>query len=612
MYFKIVNGAIDLDNKRILEEVNLEIKDKDHMAIVGRNGAGKTTLLRALVDPSLFGEGIGEEKFAVTILGNPEIGFLKQNTGDFGDTTLLEEIESVYEQVLEVERKLKKLEYKMENGSFTETDVNLYSSMQDYYRNIGGYEYKKEYLTALYKNGFTDQDFSRKVSSFSGGEQTKISFIKLLLSKPDLLLLDEPTNHLDIEAILWLEDYLKNYPKTFVVVSHDRMFINHVANKICDIVYGETVLYHGNYDDYLEEKKRRYEIHLKNYEKQQKEIARLERIVDRFRYKPPKASMAMSKLKQIERMVKIDAPRKENTRTFSVSFQNLEESGKVVLTLDHLKFGYSHVLGEATFTLNKGRRLGIVGMNGSGKSTLLKTIMNMIPNLGGETLFGYRIKPAYFDQQFATLDRNLTVYEEFQKSFPDMNDFEIRSALASFLFYEEDIFKKIEVLSGGEKVRLELCKVIFSKANFLILDEPTNHLDILSKERLEDVLKKYPGTILFVSHDRYFIKKISDSILDFSDGKIIYYDYHYEEYLEKKKELGEEKIVENKEKKIKKVLPKKQKDNLDKQISKLEKEIEDLNKKLYLESVYLNPDKYEEVVEKINNLESKLDELLLK
>lgn len=500
----------------------------------------------------------------------------------------------------------------MENGSFTETDVNLYSSMQDYYRNIGGYEYKKEYLTALYKNGFTDQDFSRKVSSFSGGEQTKISFIKLLLSKPDLLLLDEPTNHLDIEAILWLEDYLKNYPKTFVVVSHDRMFINHVANKICDIVYGETVLYHGNYDDYLEEKKRRYEIHLKNYEKQQKEIARLERIVDRFRYKPSKASMAMSKLKQIERMVKIDAPRKENTRTFSVSFQNLEESGKVVLTLNHLKFGYSHVLGEATFTLNKGRRLGIVGMNGSGKSTLLKTIMNMIPNLGGETLFGYRIKPAYFDQQFATLDSNLTVYEEFQKSFPDMNDFEIRSALASFLFYEEDIFKKIEVLSGGEKVRLELCKVIFSKANFLILDEPTNHLDILSKERLEDVLKKYPGTILFVSHDRYFIKKISDSILDFSDGKIIYYDYHYEEYLEKKKELGEEKIVENKEKKIKKVLPKKQKDNLDKQISKLEKEIEDLNKKLYLESVYLNPDKYEEVVEKINNLESKLDELLLK
>ena len=254
MYFKIVNGAIDLDNKRILEEVNLEIKDKDHMAIVGRNGAGKTTLLRALVDPSLFGEGIGEEKFAVTILGNPIVGFLKQNTGDFGDTTLLEEIESVYEQVLEVERKLKKLEHKMENGSFTETDVNLYSSMQDYYRNIGGYEYKKEYLTALYKNGFTDQDFSRKVSSFSGGEQTKISFIKLLLSKPDLLLLDEPTNHLDIEAILWLEDYLKNYPKTFVVVSHDRMFINHVANKICDIVYGETVLYHGNYDDYLEKR----------------------------------------------------------------------------------------------------------------------------------------------------------------------------------------------------------------------------------------------------------------------------------------------------------------------------------------------------------------------
>lgn len=612
MYFKVVNGAIDLDNKRILEEVNLEIKDKDHLAIVGRNGAGKTTLLRALVDPTLFSLGIGEEKFSVTILENPIVGFLKQNTGDFKDSTLLQEIESVYKPILEVEKKIKKLEQKMENGIFTEEDVNLYSSLQDYYRNIGGYEYKKEYLTALAKNGFTEQDFSRKISSFSGGEQTKISFIKLLLSKPDLLLLDEPTNHLDIEAILWLEDYLKSYPKTFVVVSHDRMFLNHVANKICDIVYGETVLYHGNYDDYLEEKKKRYEINLKNYEKQQKEIARLQRIALRFRYKPSKASMAMSKLKQIERMEKIDAPQKENKRTFSVSFQNLVESGKVVLTLDHLKFGFSHVLGEATFTLSKGRRLGIVGINGSGKSTLLKTIMNLIPNLGGKIEFGYHVKPAYFDQQFATLDWNLTVYEEFQKSFPDKNDFEIRSALASFLFYEEDIFKKIEVLSGGEKVRLELCKVIYSKANFLILDEPTNHLDILSKERLEEVLQKYPGTILFVSHDRYFIQKIADSILDFSGDQITYYDYYYEEYLEKKKEIGEEKIIENKDKKVKKVVPEKQMDHLNRQIRKLEKEMDDLNQELYLESVYLNSVQYQEVVEKIKKLEEQLNELLLK
>lgn len=607
MYFKIVNGAIEINAKRILEEINLEIKDKDHVAIVGRNGAGKTTLLKSLVDTSLLEEGIGEEKFNITILGNPEIRFLKQNEGYHGDLTLLEYILQVYEPLILLEKKMEKLESKMNTGTISVLESYQYVELQETYKNQGGFLYKKEYLTALNKNGFLESDFHKKLSSFSGGEQTKISFIRLLLSKPDLLLLDEPTNHLDIEGIEWLESYLKRYPKAFIVVSHDRMFLNQVVNKIYEIEYGEMILYHGNYEYYEQEKKKRYEINLKNYERQQKEIARLQRIADRFRYKPSKASMALSKLKQIERMVKIAKPEKANTTTFHSNFSQIKASGKVVLTVDHLKFGYQYPLGEITFTLDRGRRLGIIGANGSGKSTFLKTIMNVIPSLGGEFSFGHQVTVAYFDQQFDSLDSSLTVYEEFQKHFPDKTDFEIRSLLASFLFSAEDITKKIEVLSGGEKVRLRLCEVIYEQANFLVLDEPTNHLDILSKEKLESILLDYPGTILFVSHDRYFVKKLADSILEFGSS-VTYYDYGYEDYLEKKKEREENILPPFKKEKIKK--EGKSKNSLDKQISDLEKKLEELKKELFLEEVYLDVQKYQAVTDKIAVLEKKLEKLL--
>ena len=611
MYFKVVNGAVEINDKTILEEVNLEIKDRDHIAIIGRNGVGKSTLLKAIIDQSLFTDGVGEEKFQITAMGSFHIGFLKQNAGLSEDHTLLDEILEVYKQVVEVERKLEKLESKLKAGLSSLKDTSSYVELEEYYKNIGGYDYKKEYLNALTKNGFKESDLEKKVSAFSGGEQTKISFIKLVLSKPDLLLLDEPTNHLDILGVEWLEDYLRNYPKTFMVISHDRMFINRVANKIYEIEYGETTLYNGNYEYYEKEKKIRREAYIKSYERQQKEIARLQRVVNRFRYKPSKARMSMSKLKQIERMVKIKAPEKENLTTFHANFTNFKESGKVVLSVDHLQFGYTTILGEATFTLNKGRRLGIVGSNGSGKSTLLKTIIGRLPSVSGTYEFGYHVTTAYFDQQFDTLDSSLTVYEDFKKKFPLKNDFEIRSALASFMFYAEDINKKIEVLSGGEKVRLALCEVIFSNANFLILDEPTNHLDILSKEKLEDILTNYPGTILFVSHDRYFIKKISDSILDFSNNKVVYYDYSYEDYLRKKKEQDEQlKETEKMPKKTKKG-NKKQTHSIDKQISKLEREIEELKKELFLEEVYINKEKYQEVVDQIKDLEDQLNELML-
>ena len=612
MYFKVVNGAIEKEAKTILEEVNMEIKEKDHIAIVGRNGAGKTTLLSALIDNSLFREGVGEEKFQISKVGRMEVGFLKQNISYTENDTLESYILDIYKDILEIEEKINELEKKISGGDALESDMVKYSELYSYYQNIGGYDYKKEYLTALTKNGFLEKDLSRKISSFSGGEQTKINFVRLLLSKPDLLLLDEPTNHLDIEAILWLEDYLKNYPKAFVLVSHDRTFINRVANKIYEIEYGMMDLYVGNYDYFLEEKSRRYDALVKSYEKQQKEIQRLQRIVERFRYKPSKASMAMSKLHQIERMNLIDKPKKENTATFHVKFQDFVESGRTVMNINHLKYGYQNILGEVNLTIEKGRRIGIVGANGTGKSTFLKTIMGSVPCISGSVELGYHTKVAYFDQQFKSLNNNLTVYEEFSLSFPEMNELEKRSCLASFLFFEEDIHKKIEVLSGGEKVRLQLCKVIYSKANFLILDEPTNHLDIYSKEKLEEILRAYPGTILFVSHDRYFIKKLADAIIDFDDHNT-YYDYGYEDYLEKRKEKELSTPV------LEKVTMKKDKkkhinhsEALDKKIRELEKLIDEAKAKLFLEEVYSDPGKYRELEEEIERLEDELNACLIK
>lgn len=612
MYFKVVNGAIEKEAKTILEEINMEIKEKDHVAIVGRNGAGKTTLLSALIDNSLFREGVGEEKFQISKVGRMEVGFLKQNISYTENDTLESYILDIYKDILEIEEKINELEKKISGGDALESDMVKYSELYSYYQNIGGYDYKKEYLTALTKNGFLEKDLSRKISSFSGGEQTKINFVRLLLSKPDLLLLDEPTNHLDIEAILWLEDYLKNYPKAFVLVSHDRTFINRVANKIYEIEYGMMDLYVGNYDYFLEEKSRRYYALVKSYERQQKEIQRLQRIVERFRYKPSKASMAMSKLHQIERMNLIDKPKKENTATFHVKFQDFVESGRTVMNINHLKYGYQNILGEVNLTIEKGRRIGIVGANGTGKSTFLKTIMGSVPCISGNVELGYHTKVAYFDQQFKSLNNNLTVYEEFSLSFPEMNELEKRSCLASFLFFEEDIHKKIEVLSGGEKVRLQLCKVIYSKANFLILDEPTNHLDIYSKEKLEEILRAYPGTILFVSHDRYFIKKLADAIIDFDDHNT-YYDYGYEDYLEKRKEKELSTPV------LEKVTIKKDKkkhinhsEALDKKIRELEKQIDEAKAKLFLEEVYSDPGKYRELEEEIERLEDELNACLIK
>ena len=542
MNYRIVNGAVSYGAETILEEIDIEIKEKDKVAIVGRNGAGKTTLLNAIINNDMLEEGIGEEKFNVFKQGNPVIGYLKQI--EFNEkNTLLDEVLKAYKPIIELEERIKKLEEELKNNT-DEKMIEAYTSARDRYEIIGGYTYKKEYQTIIRKFGFTSTDEQKRISEFSGGQKTRIAFIKLLISKPDILLLDEPTNHLDIETIEWLESYLKNYPKAVVIVSHDRMFLNKIVNKVYEIEYATVTEYKGNYSAFELQKRMNYEKQLKDFEFQQKEIKRLTAIADRFRYKPTKAKMALSKLKQVERMVKVEEPNRYDMRTFHTNFTLKKESGKNVLSVKDLEIGYDNVLAKVSFDVLKGQKLAIIGANGIGKSTLLKTLMGKVKEISGEFEFGYNVEKEYFDQELAFSNSKNTIFDEFQSKFPALNDREVRSALASFLFTGEDVFKEIEVLSGGEKVRLKLCEIFKKGPNLMLLDEPTNHLDIIGKESLENILKEYEGTLIFVSHDRYFVNKIADSLLIFEKDKVTYFDGNYEEYSEKK--AIEEQEVEDK------------------------------------------------------------------
>lgn len=519
MNFKITNGSVEYGAETILEEINIEIKEKEKIAIIGRNGAGKSTLLKAIINNDLLTQGTGEEKFNIYKEGNPVIGYLKQMEFEDDQITMIDEILKVYKPITNLEQKIEQIVEKMQTDKSEEL-AKEYSKAMDRYEFLDGYTYKKEYETAINKFGFSSEDKLKKISEFSGGQRTKIAFIKLLLSKPDILLLDEPTNHLDIETIEWLEQYLKNYSKSVVIVSHDRMFLNKIVNKVYEIEYGVTTAYSGNYTFFEEQKKINYEKQLKDYEYQQREIKRLNDIVTRFKYKPTKAKMAMSKLKQIERMVKIEAPNKYDLTTFKTNFIIEKQSGKDVLFAKDLEIGYDKTLQKISLNVYRGQKIGIIGENGIGKSTLLKTLVGIIPKISGEFEFGHNVQIGYFDQQMALLDSEKTVLEDFSEEFPNLTTTELRNSLAAFMFYGEDVFKKINMLSGGEKVRLQLCKILKKGPNLLILDEPTNHMDIIGKESLELLLKEYTGTIIFVSHDRFFVNKIADTLLIFTKHQV--------------------------------------------------------------------------------------------
>lgn len=619
MNITITNGAIEFGAETIIEEINFEINNKDKIAVVGRNGAGKSTLLRSIINNEMLTEGIGEEKFNIKKEGSPVIGYLKQIEFEDDSISMIDEILKVYKPILDLENKIQILLNKMQTDKSEQLSKEYIQAM-DRYEFLDGYTYKKEYETMINKFGFTKEDKQKKISEFSGGQRTKIAFIKLLLSKPDILLLDEPTNHLDVTTIKWLEGYLKNYPKAVVIVSHDRMFLDKIVNKVYEIEYATLTKYVGNYTDFERLKKANYEKQLKDYEYQQAEIKRLKQIADKFRYKPTKAKMAMSKLKQIEHMVMVKEPSKYDLTSFKTNFTIEKESGNDVLTVKDLEIGYEgKVLQKLSFSLYKGQKLGIIGENGIGKSTLLKTLSGKIEKISGNFSFGYNVKIGYFDQQMNFKDNEKTVFDDFLDEFPKLTTTEIRNSLASFLFYGDDVFKKISMLSGGEKVRLQLAKILKKGPNLLILDEPTNHMDIVGKESLELLLKEYKGTVLFVSHDRFFINKIADSLMIFSKNGVKFFDGKYEDYEEN--EIEEENIpVKKEEQNIKEKkgenLYIKQKENAKREarIKKLEREIEELesinakNKELLQnEEVYTNYEKLTEIQNEIESINKKIE-----
>lgn len=539
MLYQISNGAVAFGDDVILHSIDFEIRNTEKIAIVGRNGCGKTTLLKLISGEVEMEKLDSDESAFIAKAGNPEIGYLKQIAFDDPDVTLEQEVRKCFVKMDERKAELARAAAELEHD-YSDEKVARYTAMEEAFKDDGGYYYEKEYEVMIRKFGFSDDERKKPIRDFSGGQQTKIAFIKLLLSKPDILLLDEPTNHLDVTTIEWLEGYLKSYPKAVVVVSHDRMFLDNVVDVVYEIEYGTARRYPGNYTNFIARKKENYDKQMKDHIAQQKEIERLQRMVTRFKGKPTKTSMAQSKQKAIDRMVIIEAPDKYDNKTFHANFQPEKETGNDVLYTSELAIGYDHPLSVVSLDLKRGEKLGILGGNGLGKSTFLKTIVGKIPALSGEYRFGTNVQIGYFDQQMAMYTSSKTVLDDFWDEYPNLTETEARNALGAFLFSGEDVFKNVNMLSGGEKVRLALCKILKTRPNVLVLDEPTNHMDIVGKETLESMLKDYKGTLIFVSHDRYFVKKVATQLLVFEDGTTNLYQFGYEQYQEKLDREAEE------------------------------------------------------------------------
>ena len=604
MLYQVSHGSKYFGADPVFEDVQFEIKGTEKITIVGRNGCGKTTFLRCLSGEMNFDQG------TVSMINGTTIGYLAQKVLEHDERTAEEELKMVFAPVFEMQKELEELEETMRYDA-SDKVLERYARLQDRFESAGGYHWESEMMTVFTRFGFTEADLHKKIGEFSGGQKTRIAFVRLLLSKPDILLLDEPTNHLDLETIEWLEGYVKKYPKAVVVVSHDRMFLDHVTDVVYDMEYGTMTRYAGNYSSFTAQKKNSIEKQMAAYNRQKKDIERLEALIEKFRYKKNKAAFAQSKIKYLERMEKIDKPEGADDRTFHVSFTPRLKGGEKVLSVDHLLIGYDHPLAEVTLNLRRGNRLGVLGPNGCGKSTFVKTLMDIIPSLGGSYLYGHQIEVGYFDQQLAQFSSGKTVLEEIWDAYPDLDRTEVRSVLGRFLFTADDVFKTVDVLSGGEKVRLSLAKLLLKHSNLLILDEPTNHLDIPGKEALEEALKDFSGTILFVSHDRYFISRLADSLLIMENGKAEYVPKTYAEYEEEKEGIAKEEIPVRKEEvsKAEKTERKLSPEGLRRQIEKIERRItekEDLLEEK--RSLRYEPEYYQDYA-KMNALEEEIDQI---
>lgn len=552
MRIRISHANVQFGGDVILQDINFEVRDNEKIAIVGRNGCGKTTLLKLIAHDIGMSNIDSDEECGYETAGKQEIGFLRQI--NFTDTgiTVEDEIKKVFEPIFEGERRMRELEENMKSSDDASI-LREYAAIQSKMEALHGYTWKQDMETIFQRFGFKLSDLKRPIGSFSGGQQTKVAFIKLLLTRPDIMLLDEPTNHLDMPTIEWLEGYLKTYDRAVVIVSHDRMFLDKVADVTYEIEYHHIKRYAGNYTAFMKRKEEDLIKQEKDYEEQQKEIKRLTEWIEKWKNTPTKVAATHSKRMAIEHMVKIEKPRRFDTKAFHARYIPRIESYTNVINAKNLEIGYDKVLSTVTFLLQKKERLAVIGENGKGKSTLLKTLVGEIPALGGEFKFGQNVEWGYFDQHKAVMERfdpEQTVLDNFWEAYPDYLREEVRSALGGFLFSGDEVEKKMGQLSGGEKVRLALCKMLQTRPNLLILDEPTNHMDIVGKDALEKMLNEYEGTVLFVSHDRYFISRVATGILEFSSeesikGNVKQYKMSYELYLEEKERERAGLVVNN-------------------------------------------------------------------
>ena len=520
----------------ILDHVSFHIEDHEKAAVVGINGAGKSTLLKIIVGelPADSGE--------VVISKGRTLGYLAQHQDLESSRTIYEEVLEIKRPVIQMEERIRQLETQMKDAQDDQLESMLseYSRLNHQFELMNGYAYKSEVTGVLKGLGFTEEEFSKRVNTLSGGQKTRVSLGRLLLSNPDIILLDEPTNHLDMESIAWLENYLLNYSGSVIIVAHDRYFLNRVVKKVIELDRGHSQVYLGNYDEYSQKRAMIRQAQMKAYLNQQQEIRHQQEVIAKLKSFNREKSIkrAESREKMLAKVEVLEKPTEAND-AMAITLSPRTESGNDVLTIRNLgkSFGSLSLFQQVDIDIRRGERIAVIGNNGAGKSTLLKIIMGMLPADTGEIRPGSRVHVGYYDQEQQVLHPEKTIFDEIQDEYPDMDNTRVRSVLAAFLFTGDDVFKKIADLSGGERGRVSLAKLMLSEANFLILDEPTNHLDITSKEILEDALNHYTGTVLYVSHDRYFINKTATRILELTGQTFINYIGNYDYYLEKKEEL---------------------------------------------------------------------------
>ena len=613
----------------VLKDVTLSVNEGDKVGIIGPNGEGKSTLFKILSKNIIPDDG------DMFIDKNKTIGYLSQHLSLQSDNTIYEEVSSVFQHLINLENKIKDLEIKMKepydeaNASYHEKLIKDYTTSQELYENRGGYTYRGNISKVLKGLGFLEDDFNKVITTLSGGQKTRIALCKLLLQNPDILLLDEPTNHLDLEAIEWLEEFLKSYKGTLLVISHDRFFLDAVTNRTFQVINGHVNCYNAPYTKYLELKEKDYEAKLKAYNLQQAEIQRQEEIIQKFRSFNREKSIrrAESREKALEKMERLDAPDKEKGAS-KIQFETAVKSGYDVLHIENLSksFEDKNLFNNISFDLKRGEKIALIGDNGRGKTTLLNIIMGKLKADSGKAILGTNVNVGYYDQEQSDLDQNKTILDEVWDAFPDLTTTKIRTALGSFLFTGDDVFKEIKNLSGGEKCRINILKLMLSQSNFLLLDEPTNHLDIPSREALENAILNYDGSMLIVSHDRYFLNKVINKIVELKETGMDEYLGNYNYYMEKKQNPSRFEVYEEvsngktktqvKEEKKKVKLAQKEirikKTRLrevESSISENEALLEKLNNDLCLEEIYSNPKEAERVNKEISNTELVIESL---